>query len=89
MPSVSAKPSAKSSRSAGVASITACEMPLNTSATGTSSASQSGRAWCHAAAQRTTSARLTPGGSSGASSGFTGPPRRPLRLGQQLELLRG
>ena len=38
---MSAKPSAKSSRSGGVASITACEMPLNTSATGTSSASQS------------------------------------------------
>jgi hypothetical protein len=40
-PSVSPKPSAKSSRSSGVASITACEMPLKTSATGTSSASQS------------------------------------------------
>ena len=38
---LSEKPSAKSSRSSGVASITACEMPLNSSATGTSSATQS------------------------------------------------
>jgi hypothetical protein len=41
MPSLSEKPSAKSSRSAGVASMTACEMPLYTSATGTSSATAS------------------------------------------------
>ena len=41
MPSLKAKPSAKSSRSAGVASMTACEMPLNTKATGTSSMSNS------------------------------------------------
>ena len=41
MPSLSEKPSAKSSRSCGVASITACEMPLYCSATGTSSATQS------------------------------------------------
>ena len=38
-PSVSAKPWAKSSRSAGVAIITACVVPLKTSATGTSSGS--------------------------------------------------
>ena len=38
MPSLSEKPSAKSSRSRGVASITACEMPLYSSATGTSHA---------------------------------------------------
>ena len=41
MPSLRAKPRAKSSRSCGVAIITVCEMPLNTSATGTSAASAS------------------------------------------------
>ena len=44
MPSLSAKPSAKASRSCGVAIITACETPLKTSATGTSVASRSSRA---------------------------------------------
>src|SRR5258707_319194 len=38
MPSLSEKPSVKSSRSAGEAIITACEMPLYSSATGISSA---------------------------------------------------
>ena len=41
MSSVNEKPTAKSSRSAGEASITACETPLYSSATGTSSATQS------------------------------------------------
>ncbi len=41
MPSVSEKPTANASRSSGVAIITACEMPLYTRATGSSSATLS------------------------------------------------
>ena len=44
-PSVRAKPKAKSSRSVGLAIITAWVMPLNTSATGTSSAKAKAALW--------------------------------------------
>ncbi len=68
MASVSAKPSAKSSRSSGVASITACEMPLYSSAIGTSSATPSSAG--RAAPRRTGTRRVPAGMESDRSAGF-------------------
>src|SRR5450830_401798 len=69
-PSVSEKPSAKSARLSGVASITACDRPLYSSATGRSWATWSW-ASCHWPwRQRRTGTGVLPSGWGGRWSGF-------------------